>query len=168
MIARLLGATVVLTEQDELLSLLEENLKVNFPGDDGIRWAALDWEREDDTDALLASFRNQQPTSSSSMPYANGGIAVDDERHGASSYARAGRKQGRNEEGETRQDTVDSLCASRQRGEQRQDTPEKVTASSGEEFFENDGYVRFDTIMKISNGAQCSGSGRLDFILCAE
>lgn len=57
MIARLLGATVVLTEQDELLSLLGENLTTNFPGDDRIRSAALDWERVDDTNNLLASLR---------------------------------------------------------------------------------------------------------------
>lgn len=55
MIARVLGATVVLTEQDELISLLEQNLKVNFPGDDGIRWTALDWERKADAEGLLAS-----------------------------------------------------------------------------------------------------------------
>lgn len=56
MIARLLGAKVVLTEQDELLGLLEGNLNANFPGDDSIRWAALDWEREEDVASLQASF----------------------------------------------------------------------------------------------------------------
>lgn len=56
MVARLLGATVILTEQDELLSLLDRNLTSNFEGhDEGIRWAALDWEREVDTDGILAS-----------------------------------------------------------------------------------------------------------------
>eukprot|EP00903_Cladosiphon_okamuranus_P013178 g12291.t1 len=63
MIARLLGATVVLTEQDELLSLLDRNLDRNFDfadhprGRGGIRRAALDWERKADTDELLASLR---------------------------------------------------------------------------------------------------------------
>ncbi|CAM9424455.1 unnamed protein product [Ectocarpus fasciculatus] len=59
MVARLLGATVVLTEQDELLSLLDGNLDSNFAGhprgEGGIRREALDWEREADTDGLLAS-----------------------------------------------------------------------------------------------------------------
>lgn len=59
MIARLLGATVVLTEQDELLSLLDRNLDDNFAehprGQGGIRREALDWERTADTDDLLAS-----------------------------------------------------------------------------------------------------------------
>lgn len=59
MIARLLGATVVLTEQDELLSLLDRNLDKNFAehprGEGGIRREALDWERTADTDDLLAS-----------------------------------------------------------------------------------------------------------------
>lgn len=61
MIARLLGATVVLTEQDELLSLLDRNLDKNFAehqhprGEGGIRREALDWERTADTDGLLAS-----------------------------------------------------------------------------------------------------------------
>lgn len=59
MVARLLGATVVLTEQDELLSLLDRNLDSNFAGhprgEGGIRREALDWEREADTDGLLAS-----------------------------------------------------------------------------------------------------------------
>ncbi|CBJ30547.1 conserved unknown protein [Ectocarpus siliculosus] len=59
MVARLLGATVVLTEQDELLSLLDRNLDGNFAGhprgEGGIRREALDWEREADTDGLLAS-----------------------------------------------------------------------------------------------------------------
>lgn len=59
MIARLLGARVVLTEQDELLSLLKGNLAANFAGDDGIRYAALDWERAEDTDAILSSLRQQ-------------------------------------------------------------------------------------------------------------
>ena len=57
MIARLLGANVVLTEQDELLSLLDRNLADNFKGGlgEGIRHAALDWERKEDTDEILAS-----------------------------------------------------------------------------------------------------------------
>lgn len=55
MVARLLGATAVLTEQDELLSLLDRNLAKNFPQDEGIRKMALDWERPADTDAILAS-----------------------------------------------------------------------------------------------------------------
>eukprot|EP00904_Undaria_pinnatifida_P005892 jgi/Undpi1/2432/HiC_scaffold_13.g05813.m1 len=57
MIARLLGANVVLTEQDELLSLLDRNLADNFKGvlGEGIRYAALDWERKEDTDEILAS-----------------------------------------------------------------------------------------------------------------
>lgn len=60
MVARLLGATVVLTEQDELLSLLDRNLAKNFDGDrEGIRHAALDWERKEDTDCILTSL---QPT----------------------------------------------------------------------------------------------------------
>lgn len=61
MVARLLGANVVLTEQDELLSLLDRNLDKNFadhPRDEsGIRRAALDWERKEDTDGLLSSLR---------------------------------------------------------------------------------------------------------------
>lgn len=61
MVARLLGATVVLTEQDELLSLLDRNLDKNFAdhsrGDGGIRRAALDWDRKEDTDGLLACLR---------------------------------------------------------------------------------------------------------------
>ncbi|CAM9870625.1 unnamed protein product [Scytosiphon promiscuus] len=58
MVARLLGASVVLTEQDELLTLLDRNLDKNFadhPRDDGgIRRAALDWDRKEDTDAVLS------------------------------------------------------------------------------------------------------------------
>lgn len=57
MIARILGSRVVLTEQDELLSLLERNVTQNFPGDDGILCARLDWERSQDTQELLALLR---------------------------------------------------------------------------------------------------------------
>lgn len=65
MVARLLGATVVLTEQDELLSLLDRNLANNFPQDKGIRQMALDWERCADTDAILASLVASKVCSSS-------------------------------------------------------------------------------------------------------
>lgn len=68
MIARLLGATVVLTEQDELLSLLDRNLDKNFAehprGQGGIRREALDWERTADTDDLLVSL---QPSASTEV-----------------------------------------------------------------------------------------------------
>lgn len=60
MIARLLGARVILTEQDELLGLLERNLSLNFPGDDSIRSAALDWERPEDTSNLLQLLEQMQ------------------------------------------------------------------------------------------------------------
>lgn len=56
----------MLTEQDELLSLLDRNLDKNFDsadhprGQGGIRREALDWERKADTDDLLASL---QPSS---------------------------------------------------------------------------------------------------------
>lgn len=54
----------MLTEQDELLSLLDRNLDQNFAehprGQGGIRRQALDWERTADTDDLLASL---QPSS---------------------------------------------------------------------------------------------------------
>ena len=71
MIARLLGANVVLTEQDELLSLLGRNLEDNFKGErgEGIRYAALDWERKVDTDDILASLKSRaaaQPEGGSS------------------------------------------------------------------------------------------------------
>lgn len=56
----------MLTEQDELLSLLDRNLDDNFAehprGQGGIRREALDWERKADTDDLLASL---QPSSAS-------------------------------------------------------------------------------------------------------
>ncbi|CAB1118621.1 unnamed protein product [Ectocarpus sp. CCAP 1310/34] len=58
----LVGATVVelgCGMFDELLSLLDRNLDGNFAGhprgEGGIRREALDWEREADTDGLLAS-----------------------------------------------------------------------------------------------------------------
>lgn len=60
MVARILGARVVLTEQDELLSLLERNLDTNFQEGgrrEGIRQEALDWERKEDTDRILASLQ---------------------------------------------------------------------------------------------------------------
>ncbi|CAN0418369.1 unnamed protein product [Discosporangium mesarthrocarpum] len=71
MVASLLGAAdVILTEQDELLSLLQRNLASNFPdgwdreggGRGGgarsgrqIRCAPLDWERDSDIQKLMAS-----------------------------------------------------------------------------------------------------------------
>lgn len=79
MIARLLGANVVLTEQDELLSLLGRNLADNFKGDrgGGIRYAALDWERKADTDDILASLEPRataQPKGSSSGGGGDGSV----------------------------------------------------------------------------------------------
>lgn len=87
MVARILGAAaVVLTEQDELLSLLDRNLDTNFfsasaevnmkmkmkkkpqgsKGEEcGIRRAALDWERAEDTDELLASLQPSSAVSAS-------------------------------------------------------------------------------------------------------
>lgn len=102
MVARLLGATVVLTEQDELLSLLDRNLANNFPQDKGIRKMALDWERRADTDAILASLLASKDCSSSSVgadvrgsaateateeSFSHGGKAIE-ERDGAGGGAR--------------------------------------------------------------------------------
>ncbi len=89
MVARILGATVVLTEQDELLSLLDRNLAKNFAdhprGEGGIRKEALDWERKADTDALLASLR---PSSSAGEELVPGGGVGHDGGEGESAIAR--------------------------------------------------------------------------------
>mmetsp|Transcript_6447 Transcript_6447/g.13927 ORF Transcript_6447/g.13927 Transcript_6447/m.13927 type:complete len:149 (+) Transcript_6447:762-1208(+) len=46
MLARLMGASaVVLTDVPALLSQLERNVARNFPDDEGVRAAALDWSR---------------------------------------------------------------------------------------------------------------------------
>ncbi|CAM9451075.1 unnamed protein product [Choristocarpus tenellus] len=66
MIARLLGAKVVLTEQDELLSLMQRNIDANFFGDKEIRCKTLDWGRAADTDDLLDSLVPTPSTTSAS------------------------------------------------------------------------------------------------------
>lgn len=86
MVARILGATVVLTEQDELLSLLDRNLDKNFAdhprGEGGIRKKALDWERKADTDALLASLRGASSSARGEL-VEGGGVGDGGEGEGA-------------------------------------------------------------------------------------
>ena len=96
MIARLLGATVILTEQDELLSLLDRNIASNFfqdlgsAGDAGtgaagsIRRAALDWERTADADGILASL-NPSPDEKRTPESNSAGAGLEDGSNGGGS-----------------------------------------------------------------------------------
>lgn len=78
MVAKLLGATVILTEQDEMLSLLDRNIASNFGGHgDGIRRAALDWERPSDVETILASLNPVQKEGNHRMPESNSARAED-------------------------------------------------------------------------------------------
>lgn len=78
MIARLLGAAVILTEQDEMLSLLDRNIASNFGGyGDGIKRAALDWERPSDVDSILASLNPVQKDNNQRLPESNSARAGD-------------------------------------------------------------------------------------------
>ncbi|CAM9181825.1 unnamed protein product [Ascophyllum nodosum] len=104
MIARLLGATVILTEQDELLSLLDRNIASNFfqdlgsAGDAGtgaagsIRRAALDWERTADADGILASL-NPSPDEKRTPESNSAGAGLEDGSNGGGSDR--GRRDGK-------------------------------------------------------------------------
>lgn len=78
MIAKLLGAVVTLTEQDEMLSLLDRNIASNFgEHGTGIRRGALDWERPSDVDSILASLNPAQKESNQRMPESISASAED-------------------------------------------------------------------------------------------